>query len=172
MNNTKITFIGGCVTILVGLFFSLWVGSQGNQMAILASVVFGLLLQLSIWFLVARLQSYPVALLITVLATIGLSYIPGIFVLKSVLLVILTIPFARAFWFEYRENSKLINWGSLFSLLFACTIFISLNRDVIDPFITEKIRLFALNPDTLFHSALSAMALLKHSVSNIVPLLP
>ena len=155
-NEANTFLIGVFTTIFIALIFQFIGRELLSPIAIIKSVIFGVFLQLCLLIGAKPLKSHAAALLVTFLGIVLLAQLP--FSSLIFLGVSSGLIYAAA---RYKllaiSGVKVTALLAILALssLYAIVIFESAAR--IDPFSDEKIRQFALNPDSLFHISMATM---------------
>ena len=115
----SIVFVGLLVTVLVATFFRVWSGDLSNGAAIVFAVTTSFFIQLTIWQINLRFQSFSLSLLLSIILISAISFIPfGSY-------VILAATLALTFLFLKKLISAAdIQWKIIFSLAFIYSIYV------------------------------------------------
>lgn len=161
--NANIHALGILASGLVALIFFLWSYDVSNHRAILLCFVLSVALQLTVWSFNRIWADFSKSLLATIFIFAVLSFLPLAHYFLCALALLLVSWYLQKIFLE-----KSINWVPVvcMGVLFALAIFVSTHRQIGDAFIGEKLRQFAMNYDTLFHSSMSTMIKNYSSIST------
>ncbi|MGE0634478.1 MAG: hypothetical protein AB7O96_18830 [Pseudobdellovibrionaceae bacterium] len=162
VKNDNLFFIGIFSVLLSCLFFGFWSENVVKAEIFFAIGLLGLFLHSLFWVSNNYFQDHSKALLVSLGAFVGFSYLP----FGKFFAVFLTFAIF-GYFLSIRKKQVLNDKGLfLFAFIYAAFIFLGTAAGVGDVFASEKARQFALNPDTLFHASLSTMIKEFSLVSN------